>query len=66
MSVKSDKVKSGYSELSETERAEVRAFIEVFERSGPITRISLSERSRETFNKSLGPISGNNCPCCGK
>ena len=66
MSVKTDKVKSGYTELSDSERQEVIKFINEFEQSGPLGKVNLSKRSRETFNKSLGPTGSNDCPCCGK
>jgi hypothetical protein len=66
MSLKSDKVKSGYTELTDSEKAEVKAFIKEYDDAGYYSKITLSERARQTFGKSLGPTSGNNCPCCGK
>jgi hypothetical protein len=66
MSVKSDKVKSGYTELSEPERQEVIKFINEYEQTSRSGKINLSERARGTFNKSLGPTGNNNCPCCGR
>ena len=66
MSVKSDKVKSGYTELSVSERGEVLSFIKEYEQSGLLGKESLSRRSREAFSKSLGPTGSNDCPCCGK
>jgi len=66
MSVKSDKVKSGYTELSDAEKLEVKKFINEYDLSTYSGKINLSERAKETFSKSLGPTGGNNCPCCGK
>lgn len=66
MSVKSDKVKSGYTELSDAERQDVINFINEYEKSGSLGKVNLSKRARETFSKSLGPTGSNNCPCCGK
>jgi hypothetical protein len=66
MSVKTDKVKSGYAELDYLDREEIRKFIEDFEKHPIEKRKSILENLNKTFNKSLGPIFGNNCPCCGK
>jgi len=66
MSVKSDKVKSGYTELSDAERQDVIKFINEYEQSNYSGKVNLSERARGTFSKSLGPTGNNECPCCGK
>lgn len=67
MSVKSEKVKSGYAELDYTERLEVKKFIEEFEAASLEKRKNFSEGFNRTLNKSLGPVSSaNTCPCCGK
>jgi hypothetical protein len=65
MSVKSDKLKSGYAELSDSEKAEVRDFIKKYDEAGPLTKSALLEQTR-TFSKSAGPRDQNACPCCGK
>lgn len=62
MEKKSIKVVKGYTELSYSERKEVRDFIEKYEREdydkkGPLIK-SLTE--------SLGPLDNNTCPCCGR
>jgi len=66
MSVKSDKVKSGYAELTEAEKAEVREFIRQYDNSIGASRDRLLESTTRTFNKSLGPKDSHSCPCCGK
>jgi hypothetical protein len=66
MSVKSDKVKSGYTELSDAERQDVIRFINEYEQSSYTGKINLSERARGATNKSLGPTGNNECPCCGR
>jgi len=66
MSQKSDKVKSGYSELDYIERDEVKKFIKEFDEATTEKRKTFSESLRSVTNKSLGPTSGYSCPCCGK
>ncbi|HEY5367432.1 MAG TPA: hypothetical protein VIJ75_00445 [Hanamia sp.] len=66
MSTKSEKVKSGYSELDYSEREDVKKFIKEFDDASIEKRKVFSEGLRTTLNKSLGPTSSWGCPCCGK
>lgn len=66
MSVKSDKVKIDYLELTDSERQEVFKFITEYEKASYLGKGSLSESARETFSKSLGPTGNNTCPRCGR
>lgn len=62
MEKKTFKVIKGYSELTYTERKEIRDFIEKFEREEYESRRPLIEN----LSRSLGPTNDNNCPCCGR
>lgn len=66
MSVKSDKVKSGYTELSYAEREEVKKFIRDFDLSTLEQQRLFSRSLNESLNKSLGPLAQSGCPCCGR
>ena len=67
MSLKSEKVKSGYTELDNSEREEVRKFIKDYEDATIEKRKLFSEGVNKTINKAnAGPISSFGCPCCGK
>ncbi|MDB5116376.1 MAG: hypothetical protein JWQ79_1868 [Mucilaginibacter sp.] len=66
MSVKSDKVKSGYAELSYSEKEEVKKWINDFDRATSENQRNLSEGISKAFNKGLGPKDSSSCPCCGK
>ena len=66
MSVKTDKVKSGYSELTSSERTEVKNWISEFDNATTEIQKNFSRRVNETFNKSAGPKMETNCPCCGR
>jgi hypothetical protein len=67
MSLKADKVKSGYAELDYSEREEVKKFIQEFDAATFEKRKTFSEGLNRTLNKSLGPVSSSYaCPCCGK
>jgi len=56
------RVIKGYSELSSEQRKEVREQIEKFEREEFGKRKFLIE----SLQKSLGPVSQDVCPCCGR
>jgi hypothetical protein len=66
MSKKSEQVKSGYAELSLSERLEVKQWISAFDNSGPATQGSFSEQAERVANKSVGPRDANTCACCGR
>ena len=66
MSLKADKVKAGYVDLTETEKVEIRNFIMQYDLSGLNEQRNLSDRILTATNKSLGPKSENSCPCCGR
>lgn len=66
MSQKSDKVKSGYTELSPTEKMEIKQFIENFDKSTINEQKTFSERLEKALNKSLGPKFETTCPCCNR
>lgn len=63
MSLKSDRVKKGYAELSEVEKNEVKAFIKEYDQSGTYGQQRMFSSLNES--KSLGPTSSSKCPCCG-
>jgi len=63
MSIKSNRVKNGYSLLDDSERKEVLDFILDFEKSNTEKRKSLTESLKNIY---LGPTSKDICPCCGK
>lgn len=65
MSIKSDKVKSGYADLTDSEKLEVKNFIKAYDEASLFGKENLVAETR-TFNKGLGPKNGNECPCCGK
>ena len=62
MSEKLTKLKYAYSNLSYSERLELKNFIRTFDDSSDSKRDELNE----SFRKSLGPINSASCPCCGK
>lgn len=62
MNEKTYKVIKGYSELSSSERKEVRDFIEKYERKEFEDRNPLIK----SLSESVGPIDQNSCPCCGR
>lgn len=62
MNKKTYKVIKGYSELSYSERKEVREFIEKFEKEDFDDRKPLIKG----LSESVGPLDSDNCPCCGR
>jgi len=56
------KVLGGYANLTTNERAEFKKAMIDFDGKGYLEQKGLSE----TFNKSLGPLDSNPCPCCGR
>ena len=66
MSVKLDKVKSGYVELTATEKAEMRRFIMEYDNGSAFQQRTLTESLDRILNKSLGPKFETTCPCCGR
>lgn len=66
MSLKTEKIKAGYSELNYEERNEIKEFIRKFDAAGDIERRNLSESASRAANKSVGPKFTDSCPCCGK
>lgn len=66
MSAKSDKVKSGYADLSPAEKIEIKRFIEEYDRSSISEQRTFTEKLDRALNKSLGPKFDTSCPCCGK
>lgn len=66
MSVKSEKVKSGYADLDSTERQEVIRFINEFESASQTRQFSLKESADTLSHKSVGPRNTTACPCCGR
>jgi hypothetical protein len=61
-----EKVKSGYAVLDDYDRQKVREFIQEFEAKSGFEKKAINERfGKEIRNKSLGPTSSANCPCCG-
>ena len=65
MTEKAKKVVVGYLQLTETEKKEVRDFVQSFENLGYFEK---GERSGKLLNESriMGPTSSGGCPCCGK
>jgi hypothetical protein len=66
MSLKSNKVKSGYSELDYLEREEVKKYIRDFDEGTFELKKLFSENLRTVVNKSGTQKSESGCPCCGK
>lgn len=66
MSVKSDRVKTSYADLSDEERNEVKRFINDYDSSTYSGKLELKTRVNESLSKSLGPTFGNRCSQCGK
>ncbi len=62
MNEKIFKVIKGYSELSYTERKEVRELIEKYEAKEFDDRKPLIK----SLSESVGPIDQDSCPCCGR
>ena len=62
MNEKVYKVIKGYSNLSYTERKEVREFIEKYEKE----EFKEREPLVKALSESVGPIHQDTCPCCGK
>ena len=56
------RVIKGYSELSYEQRKEVREQIKEFEEE----EFSKRKYLIESLQKSLGPVSQDVCPCCGR
>lgn len=56
------RVIKGYSELSFSERKEIRKLIDQYEEENITQRKDLIE----SFQHSLGPTSDDTCPCCGR
>jgi hypothetical protein len=56
------KIKRLIIQLDDTQRREIKTFLEDYERDTLEKRRSINEE----FNKSLGPISSISCPYCGK
>ncbi|MBU1356379.1 MAG: hypothetical protein KJ620_07410 [Candidatus Edwardsbacteria bacterium] len=56
------KVIKGYTELDYEQRKEAREYIKKYEE----TEISGRKPLTESLQKSLGPISSDTCPCCGR
>lgn len=56
------RIMRGYSELDLDSRKAVKEFIKDFEEKA----FKEKEEIRKDFNKSLGPTSDMNCPCCGR
>ena len=52
----------GYSELEYSQRKEVREYIEKYEKEEFTRRKPLVE----SLGRSLGPVSQDTCPCCGR
>lgn len=64
MSQETSRINLLYSELSYSERKEVRVFIEEFEKEDFDRRTSIKESLNKAFTS--GPLSGGTCPRCGK
>lgn len=62
MEKKTIKVIKGYSELTSSERKEVRDFIENYEREDFDKR----KLNIKSLSESLGPLDTSTCPCCGR
>lgn len=62
MNKKTYKVIKGYSELSYSERKEIREQIEKFDEK------EFDERNKliKGLFESVGPLDQDSCPCCGK
>lgn len=69
MNLQVDRVKTGYANLSLSEREEVKKFIEKIDKSGWIEDKQLREQLRNETKFMLGPtgaIDASRCLCCGK
>ncbi len=68
MSLKVDRVKTGYANLTLSERNEVRAFMEKIDKSSYTEDISLKQQIRNETKFMLGPTTDDSskCQCCGK
>lgn len=62
MNKKTYKVIKGYSELSYTERKEIREQIEKFEKE----EFEKRDKLIKGLFESVGPLDQDSCPCCGK
>jgi len=61
-----EKVKSGYAKLDVYNKLILKDFITEFDNKTSTEQKAINERfASEVRNKSLGPTSSSNCPCCG-
>lgn len=63
MNKKTYKVVKGYSELSDSEKGEVRKKIRQIDDK---TYNFEKQEIVKAMSESVGPLDSNNCPCCGK
>jgi hypothetical protein len=68
MSKEIDAIKKLYSEMSYYDRKTIREFVQNFEDQDFDKRSLITEESRQLLQKSfsVGPLSSNTCPVCGK
>ena len=69
MSKEKDAIKKLYSDLSSTDRDEIRKFMEGYENKSYIERTTVNEDLKRILNKSFssGPLAtSGSCPVCGK
>jgi DNA integrity scanning protein DisA with diadenylate cyclase activity len=62
MSVKTTKLKISYTELTASEKEELKIFIRDYDKKYTFEKHSATE----SLKKSLGPIDRVKCSCCGK
>lgn len=62
MSVKLTKLKISYAELTDSEKEELKTFIRDYDGKYKFEK----QQINESLKRSLGPIDGAKCSCCGK
>lgn len=66
MSVNAERLKTGYADLSDDDKNDLKRFINDYDTSTYARKIELKSRATDALNKSLGPTFGNRCSQCGK
>lgn len=62
MSTKLTKLKISYAELTDSEKEDLKNFIVDYDRK----LLYEKQQINESLKRSLGPIDGAKCSCCGK